>query len=275
MARGNDKVQLRELIKLHTGVIWPEDREEILELRLLEVLASRGFKTLTELVEHLQGHPFSDALDEVVDALTTHETSFFRDDATYDALREQIIPELIERNRSDRSLRIWCAACSTGQEPYSIAILLREHFPELEHWRVSILATDVSRGALQQARLGEYSELEVQRGMPAHLRDKHMTKIPNGWAVRSSVKQLVDCRMVNLVAPWPALPEFDLVLLRNVLIYFEPEHRRDVLRRMRTVLKPNGTLLLGGSESTTGIDPSYVRAEPLFASRFSLRAGTR
>jgi chemotaxis protein methyltransferase CheR len=161
-----------------------------------------------------------------------------------------------------RSLNVWCAACSTGQEPYSLALLLRERFPVLAGWDVRILATDISVDALDVAARGVYSHLEVNRGLPARLLVKHFEKTGFDWQLSSAVKSMVAFDRLNLIEPWPSLPQMDLVLMRNVLIYFDADTKRDVLRRLRGVLRADATLVLGSAETTIYLDDAFEPARP-------------
>jgi chemotaxis protein methyltransferase CheR len=173
-----------------------------------------------------------------------------------------LIPDLIARRAGTRQLRIWCAACSSGQEPYSLAMLLREHFgPRLAGWEVSILATDLSGAMLERARAGRYSQMEVNRGVPASLLAKAFRKEGPDWQLKDEIRAMVDFRRLNLIDPWPILPPMDIVMLRNVLIYFEAETKRQVLDGMARVLAPDGHLFLGGAETTLHLSESYDRVQ--------------
>jgi chemotaxis protein methyltransferase CheR len=205
--------------------------------------------------------------------MTTNETSFFRDGHPFEALRLAALPELIRRRGADHTLNIWCAACSTGQEPYSVAILLREHFPQLERWNIRIIGSDLSTDVLTRARLGRFCGAEVHRGLPTRLLDKYFQPDKEEWRVRDHLRRMVEYRVINLIDPWPALPALDLVLLRNVLIYFDVPTKRTIFERVRKVLRPDGYLLLGGSETTLNLHNGYdrVRMGPSIA--YQPRAG--
>ena len=181
-------------------------------------------------------------------AMTTTETSFFRDSSPFDTLRDHILPTLIERNWSTRKLRIWSAASSTGQEAYSIAMLLREYFPALSSWDVRILGTDLAVHCVEYARAGRYRRLEVNRGLPARMLLRYMLRHGDEWEVIPDLRARCEFQQLNLCAPPPGLPQFDLVLLRNVLLYFAPEERAAVLRTVHRHLHPEGFLLLGSAE---------------------------
>jgi chemotaxis protein methyltransferase CheR len=201
-----------------------------------------------------------DASDAVVDAMTTNETSWFRDAHPFNALRDELLPDLIERRRVARTISIWCAASSSGQEPYSIAMLIR-HFPELESWNVRILATDISPSMLKRTQEGLYSQLEVNRGLPAPLLVQHFNRVGMHWEVSDDLRRMVQTEFVNLAAPWPVLPPFDLIFMRNVLIYFDVPTKQTILGRVRRQLRPDGLLLLGGAETTMNLDANFERVQ--------------
>ncbi len=170
---------------------------------------------------------------------------------------------MIRRRSAERSLNFWCAACATGQEPYSLAILVREDLPELDGWKINLLATDLSRDILARAREGRFGQLEVSRGLPAALLHRYFQKHGATWQVNADIRAMVEFRELNLARPWPYLPKMDLVLLRNVMIYFDVAMKKSILGRLAEVLRPDGYLLLGSSETTLFLDDSYRRAEDL------------
>ncbi len=180
--------------------------------------------------------------------MTINETSFFRDHCLFDALRETVVPQLIKSNSAERKLRIWSAAASTGQEAYSIAMLLCEHFLTLESWDVKIVGTDISRPAIGCARRGSYRRLEVNRGLPARMLVKYLTRDGEEWEIAPKLKSMCEFRYANLCATLPALPTFDLVLLRNVLLYFTPQDRKSVFRGVHQHTSERGYVMLGASE---------------------------
>ena len=193
----------------------------------------------------------------VIDALTTNETSWFRDDGPFHALRHTILPELVRARSATRSLRIWSAACSSGQEPYSVAMICRDVVPA--GWSVDILGTDVSRTVLDRARSGRYSQLEINRGLPASLLVKWMRRAGSEWEIAPEVRSMVRWDWLNLADPFPAVGRFDVIMLRNVLIYFDAPTKTSVLHRMRSALRPDGYMLLGGSETTIGLGAMWRR----------------
>ncbi|HTD96611.1 MAG TPA: protein-glutamate O-methyltransferase CheR, partial [Edaphobacter sp.] len=184
----------------------------------------------------------------VAEAMTINETSFFRDLKPFEMLRETILPELIERRREERRLRIWSAASSTGQEAYSLAMLLVEHFPELAGWDVKIIGTDISRYVVEYARRARYRRLEVNRGLPARMLLKYMVRDGEEWEVGAQIRSVCEFQHVNLCEPLPLLPEFDLVVLRNVLLYFSQQDRRALFGEVYRKMRPDGYLVLGNAE---------------------------
>lgn len=190
--------------------------------------------------------------------MTTNETLFFRDQHPFDALRSHMLPALVRARGKERRLRIWCAAASTGQEPYSVAITLRENFPELADWDVKLLATDLNCAVLARARSGRYSTLEVKRGLPASLLLKYFRAQGDEWQLKDEVRRMVQFSELNLLDAWGTLGPLDIVLMRNVLIYFDVETKKRILGQLRGQLARDGYLLLGGAETTANLDDAYV-----------------
>ncbi|MGL4553359.1 MAG: CheR family methyltransferase [Gemmataceae bacterium] len=251
----------RGWLKERSAIHLDAGKEYLVEARLAPVVRHLGLASVGDVIAKLRGGADAALQTRVVESLVTTETSFFRDHNPFEALRKHVLPELIAARQAERRLSVWCAAASTGQEPYSLAILLREHFPALATWRVTVLATDLSREVLAKARAGVYNQFEVNRGMPAALLLKHFTQQGGDWRVNDAVRAVVEFREMNLAGPWPIAGRFDLVLLRNVMIYFEVEMKRKILGRVAKVLAPGGYLLLGGAETTYNVDESYRRVE--------------
>lgn len=245
------------LLEKHAGIVLEPGKEYLVEARLAPVARDAGFASVGALLQHLRGGPPGRAHWQAIEALTTNETSFFRDEHPFTALRDVILPDLLARRASSRSLNIWCAAASTGQEPYSLAMLLRDSFPQLLGWNVSFIATDLSEAALARARAGRFNPTEVGRGLPPVFRQRYFHADGDGLLVRDEVRRMVAFRALNLVGPWPNMPELDLVLLRNVLIYFNVETKRHILQKIHRYLRPDGCLLLGAAESTLHIEDSW------------------
>lgn len=221
------------------------------------VLEQEKLASLNELCHRLRNQPSEPLRRKVVECMTTHETLFFRDPAVFDALRSELIPSLVRERQGTRTLRIWSAACWSGQEPYSLAMLLLE--AGLAGWNLQILGTDLSYQILDRARSGQYLQIEVNRGLPAQLLVKYFQRTGRQWQIKEEVRRMVRFTPFDLRQPMNTLGPFDLVLCRNVLIYFELETRRRILTNLRTTIVPGGYLLLGSSETTFNLDESFVR----------------
>lgn len=191
--------------------------------------------------------------------MTINETYFFRDVHPFDVLKKSVLPELIKKRESARQLNIWCAAASSGQEVYSIVMLLKENFPSLARWKINFVASDISKEMLDRCREGCYSQLEVNRGLAAPLLVKYFQKIGAHWQIKEELRRMVEWRQINLAENWDALAAPDIVFMRNVLIYFDLETRRNIFGRLSKSLKSDGYLFLGGAESPIGIDDHLKR----------------
>jgi chemotaxis protein methyltransferase CheR len=222
-----------------------------------------GASNLGDLVGLLRTDPAEHLHSAVAEAMTINETSFFRDRNMFDALRSTILPRLIEAKVSQRRLRIWSAACSTGQEVFSVAMLIREHFAELAEWDVKIVGTDLSHKVIDYAVRARYCRMEVNRGLPARLLVKYLARDGDEWEIAPALRSMCEFRCLNLCAPLPRMPEFDLVLLRNVLLYFTPHDRKAVFRNVHRQMDPGGYLVLGASEqaedSTTLFQAEFAK----------------
>ena len=236
-------------------------REYLLEARLTPIAREAGFTALDAFVNQLRADHAArrDTTfhEQIVDALTSKETSFFRDFHPFECLHQHVLPQLIEQRAATRKLRIWSAAASSGQEAYSIALLLLEHFPQLHGWDVRILGTDISNSALEQARQGIYSQVEVNRGLPVPYLFKYFARDDYKWHIQDEVKGRVEFRQLNLARPWPILPMFDVAFVCNVLTDFDAELKTTILKRVRRCLQPRGFLFLGAAETTLSTDPDW------------------
>jgi chemotaxis protein methyltransferase CheR len=251
-----------QLVRARSGIVL-EGKEYLVDARLAPIARRCELDSVSALVGRLRSAPDAGLAAQVVEAMATNETSFFRDHHPFETLRTGVLPELIHKRRDERRLSVWFAACSTGQEPYSFALLLRERFPELAEWRLELLATDLSAEVLDRARAGRYSQIEVNRGLPAALLVKYFHQHGATWELDGALRRTVEFRELNLVRPWPVLPRLDLVFLRNVMIYFDVETKKAILGRVARVLRPDGYLLLGGAETTLNLDDAFRRAEHL------------
>jgi chemotaxis protein methyltransferase CheR len=253
---------VRRLLHEQSAVVLDNDKQYLVEARLQPLARRRQLASVEELITRLARDGGPDLRTEVVEAMVTTETSFFRDHHPFEALRKTGLPELIAKRRAERRLNIWCAASSTGQEPYSLALTIREHFPELTGWKVLLLSTDISGEILARAREGVYNQAEVNRGLPAALLVKYFEQRGTDWQLGEAVRRMVSFQQLNLAGQWPAVPPMDLVLLRNVMIYFDLETKKSILDKLTRTLRPDGYLLLGGSETTFNIDNRFQRVEP-------------
>lgn len=257
-----DVAYVQELVRQEAGIVIDASKDYLVESRLRPVAQAHRLRSVGELIAGLRSQPPDGLHGEVVAAMTTNETSFFRDNHPFAALERHVLPELIARRSDQRQLRIWCAACSSGQEPYSVALLIAERFPQLRTgWHLDLLATDVNEAMLQRAREGRYSELETRRGLPGWLRSRWFHREGGDWRLAREIRDMVRFQTHNLVRPWPPLPAFDLVLLRNVLIYFDHRAKCEILRRTRGVMARDAVLLLGSSETTLHVDDAFHRRQ--------------
>jgi chemotaxis protein methyltransferase CheR len=194
---------------------------------------------------------------KVIEAILNTETTFFRDFSMFEAFRTAALPDLLKRRGTERRLNLWSAACSTGQEPYSLAMILHQVQPPLGGWSVRLLASDLSAGVLEYARAGRYTQAEVNRGLPAGFLVSCFEQVNSHWVVREEIRRKIEFQRINLMGPWPLWGAMDAIFLRNILIYFEMEARRGVLRRLRGALKPDGYLFLGGTETIINVDDGF------------------
>ena len=252
---------LSKLVRQRSAIVLEPDQSYLLEARLAPLASTEGFGSIETMVAQLRQESFNGLHRKVVEAMTTNETSFFRDLHPFEALRTLVLPEVIKRRQAERRLTIWCAACSSGQEPYTIAMTILEHLPQLAGWDVRILATDLSRDMVAKSRAGRYSQTEVNRGLPASLLVKYFDKKGVEWVVRPDVQRFCEFREMNLIEPWGAVPPMDVVFLRNVLIYFDVETKRSILANARRALQPWGYLFLGGAETTINLGDTFERVQ--------------
>jgi chemotaxis protein methyltransferase CheR len=227
-------------------------QEYLVRSRLEPLAKASGLPDLSALVEQLRKQPFGELHRRVVEAMTTNETSFYRDVHPFETLKTVVVPEILRR-KSDRSLRVWSAACSTGQEPYTLAMLLSE-MASLRDYRVSIVATDLSRATLEKAEQGVYTALEVGRGLPARMLAQHFDRQGTSFRVKANVRSMIEWKQLNLAGKWPPLSAFDIIFIRNVLIYFGPTTVETILRGARDLLQPHGVLFLGTTENMLGLN---------------------
>jgi len=247
---------LRKLLKERSGLDLSPDKQYLVESRLIPLARKIGLPGITELVQKMKFG--ADALTaEVVEAMTTNETFFFRDKVPFDHLRDTMLPALLQARASRRALRIWCAAASTGQEPYSIAMCLKELGSALAGWRVEIIGTDLSQAVLEKSRAGIFSQFEVQRGLPIQMLVKHFTQIGELWQLNPDIRSMVQFRQLNLLHDFSQLGSFDIIFCRNVLIYFDQETKARIFERLAKVVDADGFMVLGAAESVVGISDAF------------------
>lgn len=252
---------VREMIRKKSGIVLEPGKEYLVEARLSALARQQKLESASALIAKVQGS-IGDPLHKlVVEAMTTNETSFFRDLHPFEALKRVVIPALVASRSATKSLSIWCGASSTGQEPYTIAMTLRESIPDIDSWKLTFIATDLSSEMVARSRAGKYNQIEVNRGLPAMLMVKYFTKQGLEWEISPKIRSMVDFREMNLTQPWAGLPSFDVVFMRNVLIYFDAETKKDILRRVRGLLRPDGYLFLGSAETTMGLDDGFERTQ--------------
>lgn len=251
---------LAELVLRKSAIVIEPSKQYLVESRLLPIARAHGWSTLDELVLGLKKPGAAALVNEVIDAMTTNESSFFRDLHPFNALRSHILPELIAKRGKERVLNIWSNACSSGQEVYSIAMLIRENFPELAGWKVSLTATDISKQILDKAQSGIFTQTEINRGLPMPLVIKNFKREGVHWRISEDIRKMVNFRLLNLIEPWPAtLPKMDIVFLRNVLIYFNVETKKQILDKIHRVMHSDGVLFLGGAETTMNLNVKFDR----------------
>jgi len=247
------------LVRADAGLVLESGKEYLVEARLRPLAQEAGLTSVQAFIHQLRAPSASGMRRRVIEAMTTNETSFFRDLHPFEALRKTILPRVIEARRNERRLNIWSAACSTGQEPYTIAMIIREHFPELGNWSCRILATDLSRDVLARAQAERYSQLEVNRGMPVQYLSRYFVRDKLDWEIKSDIRSMVEFVEMNLTRSWPPLPRVDIIFLRNVLIYFGVTTKRQIFEGMHRQLRQDGYLLLGNCETTLGIHDGFER----------------
>ena len=248
---------LRRLLKERSGLVLAADKQYLVESRLLPVARRAGVAGLGDLVQKLKGSQAEPLVVEVVEAMTTNESFFFRDKTPFEYFRDVIMPALLVARAAQRRIRIWCAAASTGQEPYSLAICLREMSHAIAGWRIDIIATDLSTEVLEKAKSGIYSQFEVQRGLPITMLIKYFTQVGECWQIAPDLRAMVQFKPLNLLSDFAHLGTFDLVLCRNVLIYFDQPTKVGVLERIARITERDGYLILGAAETVVGLTDSF------------------
>ena len=269
---------LRVFLKARSGLALSPEKRYLVESRLASVCTRFKIENLSRLVWEIKSGRSIALENATIEAMTTNETFFFRDKAPFDLFQDVLLPRFIKERATSRRLRIWCAAASTGQEPYSLAMLLKEAAPRMAGWHVDIVATDISNEVLEKARAGLYNQFEVQRGLPIKLLVKYFTQKGDQWQISPEIRSMVDFRYLNLIEDFNRLGQFDIVYCRNVLIYFDTAMKANVLRRIAHLMASDGNLVLGASETILGItdvlslDPAY---RGLYSKSATASAGAR
>ncbi|MBI5746050.1 MAG: protein-glutamate O-methyltransferase CheR [Nitrospirae bacterium] len=238
-----------------------DSKTYLIETRLDPIARQEGFPSINDLGRHMKQHPSQPLRQKVIDAMMTNETSFFRDVKPFELLKGVVIPDLLKANEKGRRIRIWTAGCSTGQEPYTISMLLCEMGPALRQWDIGILATDIADGALARAKAGIYSQYEVQRGLPVTYLTRFFNQRKTEWEIKQEVKRLVEFRRLNLLSGFSHLGIFDVIFCRNVLIYFDADTKVRIMEQFADILSSGGVFFLGGAETPFGITGKFTRIE--------------
>lgn len=248
---------LQDFLKKRSGLDLPGDKEYLIESRLAPILRKSGLPSLGQLIGKLHDPAAGALADAVVEAMTTNESFFFRDKTPFELFIKELLPEMLARRAASRTIRIWCAAASTGQEPYSLAMALKENARLVAGWTIDILGTDICTAALEKAKAGIYTQFEVQRGLPIQHLVKYFEKRGDDWQLSADIRDMVRYRKFNLLESFGGLGQFDIVFCRNVLIYFDSATKADVLGRIARVMPPDGYLVLGGAETVLGVTQSF------------------
>lgn len=241
-----------------SGLIIDSEKRYLVESKVMPLVRREGLKSLSELVKILERGTAPALAGEVVQAMTVNETYFFRDKLPFDKFRDVVLPKLINARGAEKQIRIWCATCSSGQEPYSISMLLDESARKLTGWKTEIVATDLSETILSKARSGLYTQFEVQRGLSTAQLLRYFNQTGDKWQLSETIRSKVTFRQFNLLSDYGVLGRFDVIFCRNVLIYFDAARKSDVLTRMARILAPDGYLVLGASESIIGLGVDLV-----------------
>jgi chemotaxis protein methyltransferase CheR len=260
-----------ELVRRESAIVLGPGKEYLVESRLLPLARKQNIATVSEFVQDVQRRPAPAIQRSIVEALTTNETSWFRDLEPFTVVTDAVLPGLAAGRSGPQTVRIWSAACSSGQEPYSLAMVLQDKLPA--GWSYQIHASDLSSEILARAEKGRFSQLEMNRGLPAAMLVRHFERVGPEWQVSAALRRNLTFSQVNLAGALPSVPPFDVIFLRNVLIYFDLETKRAVLQRIRKLLRPEGWLFLGSAETTIGIDGDFERIVARKTAAYRLRSG--
>lgn len=258
------------LVRREAAIVLAPGKEYLVEARLIPVARQVGAASVAEFLANLQRRPNPADQRRIIDALTTNETSWFRDREPFSALTDVVLPDLVRTRGTNRKLRLWSAASSSGQEAYSLAMTLQENLPT--GWSYEIMGSDISTEMIKRAEAAEYSQVEVNRGLPAAQLVQYFERAGAHWRITQALRRNVSFKLMNLTAPLPPLPPFDVIFLRNVLIYFDVATKKSVLRNVARLLRPDGWLFLGAAETTIGIDDNYERVAAGRTSAYRVRS---
>lgn len=249
----------KNLLKEKSGLVLPPDKSYLLDSRLSPIAKKWGYPSLEALTKALQGVPDKDLVNDIVESMTTNETSFFRDSRPFDLFKDFVLPYILEKRAGQKQMKIWCAAASSGQEPYSLSMILKDlEATGFQGWDTDILATDISNEITEQARDGIYSQFEAQRGLPIQMLMKYFTQIDDKWQIKDEIRQMVRYDIFNLLDDMAGLGTFDIIFCRNVLVYFDKATKTQVLGKLARQLAPDGFLFIGETETTSGISDDFV-----------------
>ncbi len=247
----------KDLLYEKSGLSLTSDKSYLLDSRLTPISKKHGYDSLEAMTMALRALNNPDLINDIVEAMTTNETSFFRDSRPFDTFKDAVLPYLLEKKKTERRLRIWSAACSSGQEAYSLAMILKEQESLLAGWKIEIVGTDISHDIVQRAREGVYSQFEVQRGLPIQLLMKYFTQVEDRWQIKDDIKKMVSFRYFNLLDNLSPLGTFDIIFCRNVLIYFDAPLKTQVFTNMAKLMSHDGFLFLGGAETVMGFTEDF------------------
>ena len=250
---------ISKIVREQCAIVLEKGKEYLVDSRLMPLVHQEKLESLENLVRKIKADPRGSLKDAVIEAMTTNETSFFRDIHPFETLKKEIFPELLEKRKTKKELNIWCGASSSSQEPYSLIMLLKSNFPQLNSWKLNFSASDISNQMLNRCKSGIYSQLEINRGLPAPLMVKYFERIGTEWQIKEELRKMIQFRIINLSETWPIMAPVDLLMMRNVLIYFDVEMKKNILGRIRKLLKPDGYLFLGAAETTLNLDENFER----------------
>jgi len=248
---------LRVFLKQRSGLVLSNEKQYLIESRLMPVARKFGLASISNLCDKLKFEQNGQMADQIIEAMTTNESFFFRDKMPFEHFTQTMLPHMLSARARDKRLRIWSAAASTGQEPYTLAMCLKDADARLGGWRVEMIGTDLSSEVLEKAKAGLYSQFEVQRGLPINYLLKHFTQIGDMWQISSELRGMVQYRKLNLLENFSSLGSFDIVFCRNVLIYFDNDAKIDILNRIRKTMPDDGFLVLGAAETVVGLTDAF------------------